>query len=139
LEPTLIHDDRGWFQIPFNIQEIRDLGLALYPPNKTPPISKTSPSLSSGITDSYVFANFLHSSIPGQHFLKDIRICQKLHARENGQQKFKILEHIKSVCFCSFYNTVDISTRFSAFRHIAEQPVLSAHCKRSDSVFCYVI
>ena len=28
LEPTLIHDDRGWFQIPFNIQEIRDLGLA---------------------------------------------------------------------------------------------------------------
>ena len=110
-----------------------------YPPNNIPLINKLSPSCGSGITDSYVFTNLLHRSIPGQQFLKDIRICQELHAWQNSEKQFKILEHIKSVCFGSFYDTVDISTRFRPIRCIAEKPVLSAHCKRSDSIFCYVI
>ena len=51
-----------------------------YPPNNIPLINKLSPSCGSGITDSYVFTNLLHRSIPGHQFLKDIRICQELHA-----------------------------------------------------------
>ena len=43
LEPLIIQDQRGWFQIPFSIQELRSLGLrfnSVYQLNHSLTISK---------------------------------------------------------------------------------------------------